>query len=368
MPEQQRQKKQNHTPLYGLHIAHHANMVGFAGYLMPLHYEGGILKEHEAVRKRAGLFDVSHMGQAMIVGAGAVREAEQLFPVDIGGLAEGEMRYSVMLNERGGIIDDLMLTRSGEGVRIVVNAGRKEVDFAHIRGHLSGAHLEESDNALLALQGGAAVDVLAKYSPQIGELAFMRERCCIHEGVGLRVSRSGYTGEDGFEVSLGAEYAAGFAEKLLGDERVSLAGLGARDVLRLEAGLCLYGHDMDEGMSPFEVGLGWTIAKSRREKGGFVGDLVLSAPPPEKKRVGLIIQGAGLAREGAVIKNGEGEVLGQVTSGGFSPVLKKGIAMGIILSKVESGEVFISIRNKKTPALITRLPFVNHQYYKGGKK
>ncbi|KAB2916035.1 MAG: glycine cleavage system aminomethyltransferase GcvT [Hyphomicrobiaceae bacterium] len=365
------------TPLYDLHLALGARMVPFAGYAMPVQYPPGILKEHLHTRDKAGLFDVSHMGQASLIGpshAGVAAALEALVPADISNLGLGRQRYTQLLTDGGGIIDDLMVTRSASAkedgnLTLVVNASRKDVDYTHISRRLpSDVRLEPMpDRALLALQGPAAVDVLAKHSSAVAGLGFMAASSGSIGGIDCRISRSGYTGEDGFEISVAASRAADLANLLLADERVKPIGLGARDSLRLEAGLCLYGHDIDETTSPIEADLAWSIQKRRRTEGGFPGAARIQeelARGPRRRRIGLRPEGRAPAREGTEILSMLGERLGIVTSGGFGPSVSGPVAMGYVLADYASPgtPVNLMVRGKALAAEIVTLPFVPHRY------
>jgi aminomethyltransferase len=365
------------TPLNALHKELGARMVPFAGYEMPVQYPAGIIAEHTHTRAAAGLFDVSHMGQAVLRGDDPAAAFERLVPGDITGLAPGAMRYSLLLNEAGGIIDDLMVTRPGEPgtedqIYLIVNAAGKDADFAHIAERLSDtATLERADDrALLALQGPQAASVMVRLAPAAGDLKFMRAAAMTVDGVDCFVSRSGYTGEDGFEISLPASAAEGFARRLLGEPEVEPVGLGARDSLRLEAGLCLYGHDIDTTTTPVEAALVWAIAKRRRESAGFPGaDTILQqiAGTTTRKRVGLLPEGRAPVREGASISDSAGNEIGQVTSGGYSPILQRPIAMGYVATAfAEPGcEVQVNLRGRTVAAIVAAMPFVKPNYYRG---
>jgi glycine cleavage system T protein (aminomethyltransferase) len=365
------------TPLYALHVALGAKMVPFAGYEMPVQYPLGILREHQHTRAQAGLFDVSHMGQAFLIGpdhATTAAALEALVPADILNLGPGRQRYSQLLADDGGIIDDLMVTRSispGDDGRLflVVNASRKEVDYAHISSRLPAAVmlLPAPERALVALQGPAAKAAMARLSPAAAGLAFMTAAAGRVGGFACHVSRSGYTGEDGFEISVAAEHAEALAQLLLAQDGVQPIGLGARDSLRLEAGLCLYGHDIDETTSPIEAGLAWSIQKRRRREGGFPGAKRIQdelAHGPKKKRVGIRPDGRAPAREGTEILSPGGERIGVVTSGGFGPSVNGPVAMGY----VEAGHakvgtpVNLMVRGKALSAAVAPLPFVPHRY------
>lgn len=358
------------TPLDQLHRELGGRMVDFAGWSMPVQYPAGILKEHAQARERAALFDVSHMGQVSIEGAGAAAAIELLVPADIQSLAPGRARYTQLTNEAGGIIDDLIVTATTTGLFVVVNAGGREADLAHLEAHLSGFEVRLlADRALLALQGPAAAQVLATMAPEITELAFMQSRELKLSGLDVRVSRLGYTGEDGFEISVHADHAQKLARTLLANELVAPAGLGARDSLRLEAGLCLYGHDIDTTTSPVEAALAWTIGKRRRSEGGFPGaERILAelADGPARRLVGLRPEGRAPAREGAAILDDGGNAVGRVTSGGFGPTVQAPVAMGYVERRLaEPGtRLAVELRGKAIPAEVTKLPFVPHRYHR----
>ncbi|WP_342642997.1 glycine cleavage system aminomethyltransferase GcvT [Rhodoligotrophos ferricapiens] len=368
------------TPLLALHERLGGRIVSFAGYALPVQYPTGIMAEHLWTREHAGLFDVSHMGQAELTAPFEVAEAfEQLVPGDVASLAENHIRYTQLTTAEGGIIDDLMVTRLAardgkERLFLVVNAARKDVDFPHIAQSLAGAATLApiADRALLALQGPTAADVLLPYVPGIETLSFMNAletQFSGHHGIegDVIVSRSGYTGEDGFEISLAAGLAERFAESLLANPEVKPIGLGARDSLRLEAGLCLYGQDIDETTSPVEAGLTWSIGKRRRERGGFPGYERIAqelANKPSRRLVGLKLEGRAPARQGATITSADGTPIGQVTSGGFSPSLGQPIALGYvdIAHAAPDTAVSIIVRDKPLAAQVVRLPFVPHRY------
>ena len=368
------------TPLYPLHLEFGARFTPFAGYEMPVQYRSGILAEHLHTRSQAGLFDVSHMGQAFLDGPDhetTARALESLTPADIVGLAPGRQRYTQLLNADGGIVDDLMATRppgANGCIALVVNAERKTADFAALRAALpANVVLTVADDAaLVALQGPAAAEVLARLAPGQGveTMAFMSSRALALDGFEVTVSRSGYTGEDGFEISLPAEDAMAFARRLLAESEVEPIGLGARDTLRLEAGLCLYGHELDETTDPVEAGLTWSIPKRRRGEGGFPGAARIQAAlaeGPPRKRVGLRLLGRAPAREGAEIIDVSGEPIGRVTSGGFGPSIGAPIAMGYVArNHAEIGApVGLVVRGKPLPATVDPLPFHPHAYYRG---
>jgi aminomethyltransferase len=376
-------------PLDGLHRAAGAKFGGFAGYDMPLTYPDGLLAEHAWTRTKAGLFDVSHMGPcffALPKGHGLTGDdahkavaklIERLVPGDIQGLKPGQVRYTVLLNEEGGALDDLMIARPSQpesqgDLYIVVNAGCKEADWALIEKTVGAeANLVRADDrALLALQGPAAESVLAALMPEAAALGFMQYGRLECSGFGrLTVTRSGYTGEDGFEILVKPADAAGFAEKLLSDERVKWIGLGARDSLRLEAGLCLYGHDLDETTSPIEADLAWIIQKRRRGLGDFPGGariLEELKDGPARKRVGIVLKDRAPAREGVEIAK-EGRVIGKVTSGGWSAALNAPISMGYVETAFAAPGTALDlmVRGQPRAGIVTAMPFVPHRYKKG---
>lgn len=349
-------------------------MVPFAGYDMPVQYDGmGVLKEHQHTRSAAGLFDVSHMGQAILTATEGdpARALEKLVPGDIASLSAGQMRYTVLLNEQGGIVDDLMVTRWDERtLYIVVNAACKDKDFAYIRSQIGAdAQLEYlADRALLALQGPKAEDVLAAMIPDSARLFFMTSFKTLYKGHQLFISRSGYTGEDGYEISMPASFAEAFTQELLQNEQVKLIGLGARDSLRLEAGLCLYGHDLDEQTTPVEANLKWTIAKRRREEANFAGaDVILKqlADGTKRLRVGLRPDGKAPVREGSEI-HVNGQKIGVVTSGGFGPTADAPVAMGYVdISHSKNGStVDALVRGTARPCIVSATPFIKQNYKK----
>ncbi len=358
------------TPLDSLHRELGARLVGFAGWAMPVQYPSGILKEHAQARERAALFDVSHMGQVLIEGPAAALAIERLVPADIQSLEVGRARYTQLTNDAGGIIDDLIVTATTTGLFVVVNAGGREGDLAHLQARLPEHQVRLlADRALLALQGPAAVTVLAAVAPEVADLAFMQSREMTFSGLDVRISRLGYTGEDGFEISVHADHAQKLARTLLANENVAPAGLGARDSLRLEAGLCLYGHDIDATTSPVEASLAWTIGKRRRAAGGFPGQeriLRELRDGAERRLVGLRPEGRAPAREGATIRDAAGAAVGRVTSGGFGPTVLAPIAMGYVENRLrEAGtRLVIELRGKPVPAEVTKLPFVPHRYHR----
>jgi aminomethyltransferase len=364
-------------PLYGAHIAAGAKMVPFAGYDMPVQYPLGVLKEHLWTREKAGLFDVSHMGLCWLHGpdhATTARALEALLPADILNLRPGQQRYSQLLAADGGILDDLMVTRP-EGAEndgtllLVVNAACKEADYAHIAKHLpAGISLEvDETRALIALQGPRAVRVLSKLIPGVEAMSFMTGRFAQLDGHPVHLTRSGYTGEDGYEIAVRNEHAAAAWNLLTASPDVHPIGLGARDTLRLEAGLCLYGHDIDTTTSPIEARLQWSIQKRRRDEGGFPGAERIKAElanGPTRRRVGIKPTGRAPAREGTEIQDVSGRPVGIVTSGGFGPSVNGPVAMGYVQSaQSEPGTpIQLIVRGKPLPAAIARLPFVPHRY------
>ncbi|MHB2166968.1 glycine cleavage system aminomethyltransferase GcvT [Alsobacter sp. R-9] len=365
------------TPLNARHRQLGARMVGFAGYDMPVQYSTGILAEHQWTRENAGLFDVSHMGQGFLIGADhetVARALEALCPADVVGLKPGHQRYSQLLNDEGGILDDFMVTRSAdpaeEGVlMLVVNAAGKEADWAHIGARLpAGVRLLTAENrALLALQGPKAAEVLARHVPGAADLAFMTAASSTFDGIDCHVSRSGYTGEDGYEISVKARRLEQVADALLAEPEVKPIGLGARDSLRLEAGLCLYGHDIDTTTSPVEAALVWSMQKRRREEGGFPGFERIRrelAEGPSRKRVGILPEGRAPAREGTVVTTRDGRAVGVVTSGGFGPTVGGPVAMGYVETALAAPgtELALVVRGNPLPARVVPLPFVPHRY------
>jgi aminomethyltransferase len=370
------------TPLDAEHRALGARMVPFAGYSMPVQYKDGIIAEHMHTRAAAGLFDVSHMGQAFLVGpdhAATAAALEALTPGDFRGLGLGRQRYTLLLNDAGGIVDDLMVTRSvspGEDGRLmlVVNASRKEVDYDHIRARLpADVRLQLADDrALIAFQGPQAAAVIARHAPDAAALGFMRASAMAFDGIDCHVSRSGYTGEDGFEISVPAAKAVEVWRALLAEPEVRPVGLGARDSLRLEAGLCLYGHDIDENTSPVEAALNFALSKRRLEDGGFPGHARAKkelASGPSRLRVGLRVLGKAPAREGTPIEDPETSRIGVVTSGGFGPTVGAPIAMGYVTrEQARAGTpVNLIVRDKPQPATVANMPFVPHRYARATK-
>lgn len=369
-----------HTPLHELNMGLGARLVPFAGYAMPVQYHDGIIKEHLWTRTHSGLFDVSHMGQALLVADDKRHETaaaalEALVPADLIGLKPGQQRYTQLLNETGGIIDDMMVTRPANPAEdgaliLVLNAARTEIDVQHIAERLpAGVRLAlQSDRALIALQGPATRNVMSRLSPDAGSLGFMTARNTTLGGIGCHASCSGYTGEDGFEISVRSERAYDLTQLLLNEEDVKPIGLGARDSLRLEAGLCLYGHDLDETISPIEAALAWSIQKRRREQGGFPGAARITRElehGPQRLRVGIKPEGRAPAREGTEIFAPSGERVGIVTSGGFAPSINGPVAMGYVTPQhaAAGAPVSLLVRNNPMPARVVHLPFVPHRYH-----
>ncbi|MGE0612224.1 MAG: glycine cleavage system aminomethyltransferase GcvT [Hyphomicrobiales bacterium] len=364
------------TPLHALHLELGGKMVPFAGYDMPVNYPLGILNEHLHTRAGAGLFDVSHMGQASLKGADhetVSRALERLVPGEILKLGKGRLRYSMLLDGNGGILDDLMVTRSADEdgrLLLVVNAACKEADYAFLEASLPGdVRLERSeDKALLALQGPKAAGVMSRWCPEASGLGFMTASKATFDGIACFVSRCGYTGEDGFEISVEAGKAEAVARTLLSHDNVEAIGLGARDSLRLEAGLCLYGHDIDTGTSPVEANLAWVIGKRRRQEGGFNGaDRILKelGEGPSRLLVGIRPEGRAPAREGTEIQV-NGKTVGTVTSGGFGPSVGGPVAMGYVpaASAAPGTALDLMVRGQPRPAKVAELPFVPHRYHK----
>jgi aminomethyltransferase len=359
-------------PLDSWHRASGARMVSFAGYSMPIQYEG-IIAEHRWTRESAGLFDVSHMGQLIIAGGGAEKGLESLLPGDLAILKEGRLRYSLLLTEDAGILDDLMVTRRGDHFYMVVNGATKHADIEHLRERLpAGVVLDHmKEQALLALQGPKAVEALSRVAPGVDELSFMTGGAFQLGGIPAWISRSGYTGEDGFEISVPASVVAEVADLLAEQPEVKPIGLGARDSLRLEAGLPLYGHDLDPTTTPIEADLGFAISKRRRAEGGFPGWFRISKELEQgtiRRRVGLAVLGRQPVREGAMVVDGEGNEVGKVTSGGFSPMLEAPIAMAYVptASAEAGGTVTLAQRGKIFEARIVPMPFVPHRYHRKG--
>ncbi len=364
------------TPLHALHLEHGARMVGFAGYDMPVSYPSGIIAEHKHCRASAALFDVSHMGQLRLVGDDAAKALETLVPMDVIGLAVGKQRYAFFTNASGGLLDDLMITRREHDLLLVVNAACKVADTQRLVTHIGHRCrvVPMPERALLALQGPQAAAALSHLNADVGQLTFMSGGSFTLAGAECYVTRSGYTGEDGFEISVHEDAAVMLARKLVNLPEVHLAGLGARDTLRLEAGLCLYGHDIDTTTSPIEAGLSWAIQKVRRAQGAreghYPGASVIDAQLSSgvsAKRVGLVGLERTPVREGALLFDERGHKVGRVTSGTIGPSIDKPIAMAYVDAPHAhaAAEVFAEVRGSKLPMRITALPFVPHRYFRG---
>jgi len=364
------------TPLYDLHIELGAKMVPFAGYEMPVQYPRGIIREHLHTRSAVGLFDVSHMGQVRLHGARAAQGMETLVPVDVVDLAPGHQRYAMFTTDSGGIYDDLMVVNAGDYLFVVVNAACKEADIARMRESL-GDYCEIevlAERGLLALQGPAAATALAPLAPRAGELRFMQAAAMPVAGIDCFVTRSGYTGEDGFEISVPVEATEDLARRLLAQDGVEAIGLGARDSLRLEAGLCLYGHDIDTETTPVEANLRWALSKARRadgaRPGGYPGAEVIIgqlATGVERRLVGIHPEGRAPVRDGTELVGPDGAGVGRVTSGGYGPSIGGPVAMGYVATaKATAGtELSAMVRGRPLPVRVTRLPFIAHNYCRG---
>ena len=366
------------TPLNALHIELGARMVPFAGYSMPVQYPAGLVAEHHHTRNAAGLFDVSHMGQLRLSGPEAAAAFESLMPVDVIGLGLHKQRYGLLLNDEGGIIDDLMFVNRGDDLFVIVNGACKHGDLAHIQSRIAGRCTIEPqfDRALLALQGPQAVTALARVLPGVEKLVFMTGMAAVWQGADLYVTRSGYTGEDGFEISLPASAADAFARALLAQPEVKPIGLGARNSLRLEAGLCLYGNDIDTTTTPVEAGLNWAMQKVRRtggaRAGGFPGaDKVLAqldgTQPAQRLRVGLVGLERVPVREHVELHNATGQKIGEVTSGLLAPTADKPVALAYVQAEYASVGTRLNamVRGKAVPMEVSPLPFVPNRYYRG---
>jgi aminomethyltransferase len=364
------------TPLHALHVELGAKLVPFAGYEMPVSYSAGIVAEHRQCRDAAALFDVSHMGQLRLVGGDAAAALETLVPVDIVGLAENKQRYALFTNDAGGILDDLMVTRRADHLFLVVNAGCKVADLDHLRARIGGRCAIEPmpDRALLALQGPAAAAVMERLAPALAKLTFMSGAAAAIAGIDCFATRSGYTGEDGFEISVAGDDAEALARALLAAPEVKPAGLGARDTLRLEAGLCLYGHDIDTTTTPIEAALGWAIQKVRRpggaRAGGYPGAATIErqlASGTERKRVGLLGLDRAPVREGAAIVDYGGGAIGRVTSGTVGPSVGKPVALAYVPSAFAAPGTALDadVRGKRQPMQVATLPFSPHRYFRG---
>ncbi|KQY81032.1 glycine cleavage system aminomethyltransferase GcvT [Pelomonas sp. Root1444] len=364
------------TPLHALHLELGAKMVPFAGYDMPVQYPAGVMAEHKHTRVAAGLFDVSHMGQVRLVGADAAAALETLVPVDIVDLGVFKQRYALFTNEQGGLLDDLMVCKRPDDLFVVVNAGCKSQDIAHMQKHIGSRCqvIPVPERALLALQGPQAVDVLSRLNPEVAKLTFMTGGFFELDGIATFLTRSGYTGEDGFEISVHEDDAVALARKLLAHAEVKPIGLGARDSLRLEAGLCLYGHDIDETTTPVEASITWAIQKVRRaggaRAGGYPGAAVIDeqlAHGAARKRVGLVGKERMPVREGAKIVTANDVEIGVVTSGTLGPTVNQPVALAYIGTPYAAvgTEVFAIVRDKRTPMTVSPTPFTPNRYYRG---
>jgi len=364
------------TPLHGLHVELGAKMVEFAGYSMPVNFPDGIIAEHKHCRSAAALFDVSHMGQLRLLGDGAAKALESLVPMDIIDLGVHKQRYALFTNSQGGILDDLMVTRRESDLMLVVNAACKEADTRHLIQNISDrCHVVPMpERALIALQGPKAVKALARLNPDVAKLVFMTGAPCRLAGADCFVTRSGYTGEDGFEISVPADDAVVLAKALLKEPEVKPAGLGARDTLRLEAGLCLYGHDIDVNTTPVEAGLTWAIQKVRRPGGARAGHYPGAAAIEAQLATGAAIKRVGLTglermpvREGALLFDAKGHKLGHVTSGTLGPTVNVPIAMAYMAANHGGPhhEVHAEVRGKRYPMRVSAMPFSPHRYHRG---
>ena len=359
------------TPLSQLHRSLGAKMVPFAGYDMPVQYPMGIMAEHLHTRSQAGLFDVSHMGQIRLVGKDAAKRLETLVPGDYQGLALGRTRYSVLLDDQAGVLDDLMATNRGDHLFVVVNASNKEADLAHMRARLKGVGIEYlEDRALMALQGPAAKTVMAKLAPGATDMVFLSIREMKIAGIDCLATRSGYTGEDGWEISVAAKDAERLAKALLAEPQVKPIGLGARDSLRLEAGLCLHGNDIGPDTTPIEADLAWTIGKRRREEGGFPGHAIVMRQLKDgvaRKRVGIGPEDKAPARGHTPVADLAGRIIGEITSGGFGPSVGGPVAMGYVaIQHARLGtSIQTIVRGTPRPAKVVKLPFVQPNYHRG---
>ncbi len=359
------------TALYDFHVAHGARMVPFAGWDMPVQYSTGIKAEHLATRNGAGLFDVSHMAQIEISGAGANAFLERLTPTNLRALSEGEVRYSLFLSDTGGVLDDFMVARLDGNLHLVVNASRADHDINHLRQNLDADTFMNlnDDKALLALQGPDAALVLNNLGLNLEGFRFMNVRHYDLAGIPLVITRSGYTGEDGFEISIPVESAIAIAERIIDTKKVTLAGLGARDTLRLEAGLPLWGHELDETITPTTAGLAFALSKKRREAADFPGATIILnelARGPSRHLVGLLADGGRPVRDGVLLKQ-DGREIGIVTSGGFSPSLNQPAALGFVdtLFAAAGTRISAATRGTETPITVAKLPLVSHCYFRG---
>lgn len=360
------------TALHQFHKKHGGKMIEFAGYSMPVNYADGIIKEHQHCRNSAALFDVSHMGQIMVTGREIASKLEQILPIDLIGLPVGRQKYALFLNEHGKVLDDLMVINNEDYYILVVNASRKDEDFEHLHEKLDGElNFELLEQALIALQGPKSAHVLSQLNSEINQMRFMDVRHIDLNGISALVARSGYTGEDGFEISVDEDQVEALCERLLQFDEVKLAGLGARDSLRMEAGLPLYGHELTLETTPVEANLRWAISPARRTNGKRAGNFTGASTilnqldqGVDRLLVGLSPEGRAPIRDGALLFDATGNEIGVVTSGAFSPSLGRPIAIGSVKNEfaVEGSELFAEVRNKRLPLRVTKLPFVPHNY------
>ena len=362
------------TPLFDFHNQMNAKIVSFGGYYLPINYAGGIISEHNHTRSKASIFDVSHMGQIEINGPFVMEALEKILPISFSKMLPGKVKYTQFINHEGKIIDDLMVHRTDNenSVWLVVNAACKEKDIEHLKESLNknfDINLR-NDLSLIAIQGPKAEETLLKLIPSLMNMDFMSSKWIGHKNYKILATRCGYTGEDGFEISVPNRYVTSFTESLLKNPDVKLAGLGARDSLRLEAGLCLYGHDINLKTSPIEAGLKWSLCKDRVRCADFIGGNAIRDElnkGPVRSLLGFLPKGRAPAREGTLIYDFNDNLIGEVTSGGFSPSLGTPISMGYInTSSLDQKEIFLDVRGKKIPADIVKLPFVPHNYFKKG--
>ena len=355
------------TPLFDLHVELGGKMVDFAGWMMPVNYALGVAGEHKQVREKAGLFDVSHMGQVELRGENIAEKLEAIAPSSFTTLPEGKARYTFFTNPEGGIMDDLIISNAGDHFFVVVNASMRDQDIGHMRANLDGVEVVELDRALIAIQGPAAETIVSAVAPVAADLKFMETTVANMFGAECRISRLGYTGEDGYEISIPNDRVVDITREFLKHEDLEMAGLGARDSLRLEAGLCLYGNDIDNSTSPVEAQLNWAMQKVRRENGGFPGaERILRelAEGPARKLCGIKPEGRAPARRGVEVADKNGNVIGSISSGGFGPTYGGPVSMGYIAAEFAAPgtEVDLLIRGKAMPATIIKLPFVQQNY------
>ena len=356
------------TALFALHNKLHAKTTSFAGYIMPLHYPAGMIKEHQHTRTKAGLFDISHMGQLILTGNHCAAELEKLVPSDIQGLKQGSQRYTVMTNESGGIIDDLIIANLGTHYSLIVNAARKEADIQHLQNHLSNQCQISllTEQALLALQGPLAKDIVKYYAPELENIPYMSIGQANINNIACTVSRSGYTGEDGFEISVSNNDAINLAQTFLSHPEVAPVGLGARDSLRLEAGLCLYGHELTTTISPVEANLSWLVTKQRIDYPGAAIIREQLHKGAQQYRVGIQTSSKSILRQGTELHDKKGNNVGFISSGSFGASLLKPVAMAYVKSQyaAHGTELYARQRAKEISVCTCSLPFVKHQYFR----